>query len=292
MVLLEKSFSQTSIIWLILSAGIGGLIGSTIKYLFEQIISPRTNYKRNARYSLKRFSNPLMLSASSLARTTELYLKNLDKNWLCEDDDYFLLNILYSFGKYFGWCKIIEDKSLFEIDASITTGAKKFVTKFYRVYKGLNSFYYFENLLKNKPESICTIEKASVKRMDIQAIGELMAKFPENNSNDLPRVLSFTEFAEKYRNNETFRSWFLPVLRVLQEAKNDPDNLFRCRLIIFLINLQSFINFYDSKSSITKKRSFDFLDTTMTDFKEKVLSELSKMDKKRIITTANMQYSQ
>lgn len=292
MVLLEKSFSQTSIIWLILSAGIGGLIGSTIKYLFEQIISPRTNYKRNARYSLKRFSNPLMLSASSLARTTELYLKNLDKNWLCEDDDYFLLNILYSFGKYFGWCKIIEDKSLFEIDASITTGAKKFVTKFYRVYKGLNSFYYFENLLNNKPESICTIEKASVKRMDIQAIGELMAKFPENNSNDLPRVLSFTEFAGKYRNNKTFRSWFLPVLRVLQEAKNEPDNLFRCRLIIFLINLQSFINFYDSKSSITKKRSFDFLDTTMTDFKEKVLSELSKMDKKRIITTANMQYSQ
>lgn len=287
MVLLEKSFSQTSIIWLILSAGIGGLIGSTIKYLFEQIISPRTNYKRNARYSLKRFSNPLMLSASSLARTTELYLKNLDKNWLCEDDDYFLLNILYSFGKYFGWCKIIEDKSLFEIDASITTGAKKFVTKFYRVYKGLNSFYYFENLLNNKPESICTIEKASVKRMDIQAIGELMAKFPENNSNDLPRVLSFTEFAGKYRNNKTFRSWFLPVLRVLQEAKNEPDNLFRCRLIIFLINLQSFINFYDSKSSITKKRSFDFLDTTMTDFKEKVLSELSKMDKKRIITTAN-----
>jgi len=110
-----------------------------------------------------------------------------------------------------------------------------------------------------------------------------MVSIPENGNSDLPRVLKFTEFAEKYRNDKIFKDWFDPVLTLLKGVKDEPNNLYKCRLVIFLINLQSFINFYDPKSKITKKRSFDFLDKTQKNFRTKVISEVSEVDKKMII---------
>lgn len=283
---LTNSFQENTIVWLTISAGFGGLIGATIKYVFEQLITPQTNYKRKAKIALKRYSNPLLLSADSLVRCSELYLKNIDKNWITDDDDYFKMNILYCFGQYFGWCKVIEDKSFFELDASITRRAKNFVTKFYRVYKGLNSYFYFENIIEDEPAIIGLVEKASVKRMHIQAIGELMVD-KSDKGEELPIVLKFTEFVNRYKTDECFKNWFKPLLDLLLDVKRDPNNLTWCRMSVFIINLQLFINFYDPKSKVTKKRCFDFLDYTPERFKEKVLIELSLKEKREIIATPN-----
>lgn len=281
---LTQSFSEFSFFWIIISAGFGGLIGAIIKYIFEQLISPATNYKRKAKQSLKRYSNPLLLSADSLVRCSELYLRNIDRNWINDEDDYFKMNILYCFGQYFSWCKIIEEKSFFELDASISRKSKRFIQKFYRVYKGLNSFYYFDDLIKENHELTSEVEKASIKRLHIQAIGELMIKDSQDSNEELPKILKFTEFVTLYKNDNSFKNWFEPVLYLLINVKKDINNLYWSRMSIFLINLQSFVNFYDPTSKITKKRSFYFLDFTNSSFEKKVLLELSNKEKKELLT--------
>lgn len=286
---LTHSFSEHSFLWIIISAGFGGLIGAIIKYIFEQLISPATNYKRKAKQALKRYSNPLLLSADSLVRCLELYLKNIDQNWINDEDDYFKMNILYCFGQYFGWCKVIEEKSFFELDVSISRQSSLFIQKFYRVYKGLNSFYYFENIIKENPEFTHEVERASIKRLHIQAIGELMIKDSQNSNEELPKALKFIEFVALYKTDKTFKNWFEPVLYLLMNVEKKKNNLYWSRMAIFLINLQLFINFYDQKSKITKKRSFYFLDHTNNLFKEMVFLELSNKEKNEIITTASMQ---
>lgn len=284
--LLLHNLSEHTFLWLTISAGFGGLIGAIIKYIFEQLISPQTSYRRNAKLALKRYSNPLLLSADSLVRCCELYMKNIDKNWIRENEDYFKMDILYCFGRYFGWCLIVENKSFFELDASISRKSNHFMQKFHRVYKGLNSFFYFEDIIKDNLEKSDQLEKASIKRLHIQAIGELMIVKSKTSLEELPTVLKFTEFVALYNSDELFKKWFDPLLDFLVSVKEDKDNLYWCRMVIFIINLQSFINFYDPKSKITKKRSFNFLDHTNDLFNKKVLLELSKKDKK-IITTAN-----
>jgi len=284
---INQPVSQYSFLWFILSALFGGFVAAWSKYWFEQC-STKGKYKREAKLALKRYANPLLLSADSLIRNLELYMENIEEKWL--DSDYFKMNILYCFGTYFGLCKIIEDKSFFELDTSISRKSKKFMKMFHCVYAGLNSFTYFKSLINICPDRIVDVENSSIKRFQIQAIGEIMVANPECKDSELQKVLKYSDFVNQYTLNTDFNKWFQPLLGVLKKMENDKNNLYWCRMTIFIMNLQAFVNFYDPKSKITTKRKFDFIENTHEDFKQEVLKIFSKKEKKNLIGKKDSKY--
>ena len=57
---LTDSFEQHSVAWIVISAFVGGVLGSGTKFLFEDVFRPRLGLRRDAKAVLARFTTPLM----------------------------------------------------------------------------------------------------------------------------------------------------------------------------------------------------------------------------------------
>jgi hypothetical protein len=63
---LSKSFNEHSILWLVLSSLIGGIVGAAIHSMFEEIINPRLRERRKIEKVVRRYTVPILRSADSL----------------------------------------------------------------------------------------------------------------------------------------------------------------------------------------------------------------------------------
>ena len=263
---LISSFQEFSPIWLILSAGIGGFIGATIKFIFEQLLEPKLKRKRESKIALKKYSDPLLRSADSLDRRLENFIKFVNEKWFDDKkDDYYKISTLYLFGSYFGWSKIIENEAYLEFETSKTE--KNFYINFNRVYKGLTGFQYFKDLDKDVSPQL------GIHRLVLTAIGELMIK--ENLEKQSKELISFIEFTEKYSFDSNFKKWFKSIEDLFSDTTNSSMNPKWNRLIIFATNLRVFIHFLDSSNRLTKSRKI-LIQGLHPKIKENLLKEIKK----------------
>ena len=65
---LIHSFENNTIVWLLISGGIGGLIGALIKFIFEQVLSIKLQNVRTAKNAIKKYKYPLLRAAYTLDR--------------------------------------------------------------------------------------------------------------------------------------------------------------------------------------------------------------------------------
>ena len=79
--ILLQSFQDYSIIWIIVSAGVGGLLGALIKFIFEQILATRYQYEFDAKKVLRKYKDPILRSADSLDRRLENFIRFANKSW-------------------------------------------------------------------------------------------------------------------------------------------------------------------------------------------------------------------
>ena len=110
---LFRSFEENSIIWILISLGVGGVIGATIKLLFEQVFGPRVEGRRAARQALRAYSFPFLRAADALDAGLANLIRFADSGWFDEDEHY-RISTLYLLASYFGWCKILEDAAFLE----------------------------------------------------------------------------------------------------------------------------------------------------------------------------------
>jgi len=73
---LTDSFEQYSVAWILISAFVGGVIGSATKFLFEDVLRPRLGLRRDAKAVLARFTTPLMRSSETLERQINNFVLN------------------------------------------------------------------------------------------------------------------------------------------------------------------------------------------------------------------------
>ncbi len=253
-----QSFEQYSILWLLLSGVIGGLISSTIKFLYDQVWGPALQQRRATKTAIANYKYPLLRAADTLDRRIQNFYQYGDPEWYnSKTDNYYRRTMQYVFGSYFGWSRILEQEAgLFEPEGRI------FNTEFYRVFKGLTSFYYLKDFANANAGHI---EKATIPRFALTAMGELMINknAPQggsktNGSIGSDKVIGFLEFL-KLADTPEFLKWFGYLDNLFNIGRKTSSDLKWNRVLIFATNLRVFVNFLDPNHKLTAGRSIYYL---------------------------------
>lgn len=280
---LLRSIQEHTVLWVLISAGLGGIIGALIKFLFETVAALRYQQEVTARKMLRKYRYPLLRAADSLDRRLENMISFIDKKWY-EDpqDDYYRLSTLYLFGSYLGWCKTLEDEAYLEFETS-DRRAREFSIGFYRVFKALTGFWYFSDLDEGE---IAGIEEATVPRLALTAIGELMLQNPSEAKDQMPKLLGFVEFSKQLKESAEFRKWFGYLEeRILTNHKPSKSSARWNRLLVVASLLRAFVTFLDPKGRQTTPRQIHYLKRMNPKVANKVREELLEMKMQEIMVS-------
>jgi hypothetical protein len=278
---LLRSIQEHTVLWILISAGLGGIMGALIKFVFETVAALRYQQRVTARKMLRRYRYPLLRAADSLDRRLENMINFIEKKWY-EDrqDDYYRLSTLYLFGSYLGWCKTLEDAAYFDFERS-DRRAREFSIRFYRVFKALTGFWYFSGLDEGEIEGI---EEATVPRLALTAIGELMLQNSTEDKDQMPKLLGFVEFSRRLKESSEFQRWFGYLEKgILTDHKPSRSSARWNRLLVVASILRAFVTFLDPKSRQTTPRQIRYLKRMNPKVADRVQEELLKMKMQELI---------
>ena len=91
-----RSFEQYSILWIVLSAGIGGIIGGWSKFLFEQMLPAQMKMRMEARQAFKKYRYPIIRAADALDRRLQNFVQFVDRKWYDDVRDSYYCCLLYT----------------------------------------------------------------------------------------------------------------------------------------------------------------------------------------------------
>ena len=267
--------------WVIISAGVGGLIGALIKFVFEQIWTTKYKHEFDAQKTLSKYKYPLLRVADSLDRRLQNSIQFASKQWYSDPvDDYYRISTLYLLGSYFGWCKILEDEAFIEFETS-NKRAKDFSIIYHRVYKGITGFQYFHDFHEISEEEI---EYASVPRMALTAIAELMIK--NNNENgSFPKIIDFIEFSKHLNSSPEFQKWFGYFDRLFKDLKQNKNDPRWNRLLVFATNLRIFVCVLDSHRRMTTPRKIYYLKQMHPSVRKDIYKEIEEQGFSELVIT-------
>jgi hypothetical protein len=228
---LAQSMHQDTVEWLVVSSVVGGVIGSAVRFGFEDVLRPRVSGAREIRAMTSKYSTPLIRSAESLERRINNFLRNLDQGWYGADD-YYRMSTLYSFANYLAWIAIIEEIFGFLPYESSRAG-RVFNRRINGFFRALSSFSYF---------SWCgdraAVEASQVPRLALTAMGEVT----ENPDGVAP--IRYSEFTTVYADDTAFRDTFGYLDKFLRSVEGG-DPFARDRLVATGANLRGLIRFLD-----------------------------------------------
>jgi hypothetical protein len=258
---LGQSFQQYTVAWLLLSSVLGGIVGATVKFAFEDIIRPSLGWRRDTAKIARQYTTPLVRSAEALERRINILVRNERERWYVADE-YFRVSTLYVFGEYLAWNKVLEAKFGFLPFESSRKG-RQFNERLRGVLGALSSHSYFRHL--NDPVSV---DRSSVPRFMLSAVGEAMSG---SGQRDLP--ITFIDFTLRFGQDEQFRRWFKELDEFLAGANLD-DALRWDRLIVTAANLRALVRHLDPHGrQVTKRKMVNLQLLKDADIKARVESE-------------------
>jgi hypothetical protein len=207
---LTDSFEQYSVAWIVISAFVGGVIGSATKFLFEDVFRPRLGLRRDAKAVLAQFTTPLLRSGETLERQINNFVRNADEDWY-RTSDYYRLSTLYSFAEYLAWVRLIERRLGF-IAIEHSRGGRRLDKAINGLFRAISSFHYFH---WTKDEAVAD---SAVPRRLFTAMGEVSIVRPDGDD----AALEFSEFCLRYVNDQQFQRWFHELDEFLVSARDDP----------------------------------------------------------------------
>lgn len=204
---LTESLEQYSLAWLLLSAFLGGVIGTGTKFLFEDILRPRLGWRREATRTLRDVSIVLMRSANTLERQINNLIRNSSEGWYTSSD-YYRLSTLYTFAEYFAIAELIERRYR-NIAVESSKSGRRFLARLTGPYRALTSFAYFR-----WSDDKAAVGASAVPRRMITAMGEVMSV----DNDDDGSVRTFTQFCLMYETEPQFRRWFAELDALLRRT--------------------------------------------------------------------------
>lgn len=243
---LSQSWHQDTVAWLFVSSLIGGIIGSAVRFGFEDVLRPRLGATRAIQATTRKYSAPLIRSAESLERRINNFLRNIDLGWY-GTDDYYRTSTLYVFANYLAWNQIIEESFGFLPYESSRSG-RAFNRRLNGFFRAMSSFSYFSWSADHS-----AVEESQVPRLMLTAMGEL------TQNPDASAPLRYSEFTVAYRDNEELRDAFSYLDKFLRGAEaGDPFR--RDRLIAAGANLRALIRLLDDRGAFVPLRGVSNLD--------------------------------
>ena len=248
---LFQELQKNSILLILLSSVIGGFIGATLKLVFEVVLADRYKQRRQAKFIIDKYSNPIVSTADALRGRIANFLQGSDQNWF-DKSEYYRLSTLYVFCAYFAWVEILFG-NLTRIRYLTSKRNRRLHRILNAIDKAFNNRDYFYPIYKTRPsEEIDEIPKFICKALGEQTI--------DNSTADGPSCLSFSDFCMKYANDSEYHSWVKNLEKFLTNIKEEYGNLKWDRMHIIQLSLIALTNFLDPKheqsrnykSSVTK----------------------------------------
>jgi hypothetical protein len=261
---LTALMDEHTVAWVFLSAVVGGVVGASVKFLFEDLLGHRLARRRAVHEVIRSNTTPLLRAAETLERQINNFVRNRDQGWYSRSE-YYRLSTLYAFGEYLGWILIIERGFGFLPYESSRAG-KRFNRQLYGLFRALSSFGYFRDA------SPLVVDASQVPRRMLAAIGEVMVTGGGGEGTDRQRVRLFTDFAVNYGRDEQFCRWFQDLDAFLRRAERR-DPLEWDRLIAAGANIRGLIAHLDPKGAMVARRQLSNLPLVIN---EDLRSELTR----------------
>ncbi|MBE9001147.1 hypothetical protein IQ274_23720 [Nostoc sp. LEGE 12447] len=205
---LQKSFQQNSILWLLVSSIIGGIIGAMTKLIFDVILPQKLQNSLQVKKVVEKYRNPIL--RASLDLQSRLY-NIVDQSFLqiyCHrsdvDKEYAITSTLYVFAEFLAWTEILRREVQF-LD-----------------FGNAKSNQELERLLGNISRQFTSDALNFTFRLpkgQQRAIGEIMIVEGESLE-----CIGFAKFASKLENEPDFSRWFSSLKEDIRVLASQPKN--------------------------------------------------------------------
>lgn len=204
--LITTSWEENTIVWIVISGAIGGILTQFFKFIFERTI-PEWQRKKATRVAIQKYSYPISQSATTLISTIKNILDNPDQ----VNDQRHKLNAIYDFACFFGWIQILLNES-FEEGLETPQNLRRYEATA-RYLNNLNSLIsditndsYRSYMPYQTDLTSEVLGSLTIPRWTFSVIGELMISY--NVDSNSPTVISRVEFAQKYEDASNTKKWF------------------------------------------------------------------------------------
>jgi hypothetical protein len=243
---LNNPFNETSIIWLLLSALLGGVIGASIKFVFDYLLPENLKSRKELLEIKSKYAVPIFHSAVQLRKRLDNIVKLIklieeEDGWLDKDDsdDYYFLSTIYITAQFFGWIQVLRHTVIY-LDLSSTSETKAYSYGLDAIISSFSDPALMEEKPATDPQDS---EDKWIYSIWLQAIGDQMIKKEDSEYS----VLSFAEFCDKLKNtkNKDFHKWMSPLIDFYHDLKSNQIRFRRIAAIHAIVN--SFIELNDPK---------------------------------------------
>lgn len=251
---IQQSFEQNSIVWLLLTSALGGLIGASMRYLFDVLLPQRLQQRREVLSIKRKYATPIVLAADEFRTRLENMIKLIDiierEGWLAASSasGYYYQSTLYVVAHFLGWLQILR-RTVVYLDLTSTRETRSFERFLKAISEGLSDPSLLRVSGTGQP---ARSPDQWVFTYHLLAIGEQMVVGQE----DKYRVLDYASFAEKLADpsNTSFKRWFNPLLRLFKDLKAD-ETRFR-RIVATHAFLNAFVESTDPKHLRTERHPY------------------------------------
>ena len=251
---LTRSFQEHSILWLLLSSIVGGVIGATVKFLFESLLPQRLTQKREIIAVKRKYSTPILLAADELRDRMLNMIRLIDsienENWLPSTDlsGYYYLSTLFTVARFIGWQRILRREVVY-LDFTTTTETKTFEDFMTAIRRGFTDPALLGERHVSAPEET---DDKWVYSFWFQGIGDSMILQAGANS----FTMNYAAFIRLLRGSQhnDLKDWLVELGHMFTDLKAN-DIRFR-RIVAIHAILNAFINYADPKHLRTEKQSY------------------------------------
>lgn len=245
---LNRSFEEHSILWLLATSTIGGLIGAFGKLTFEVIVPNRLQERRELINLTRKHSTPILLAAEALRNRLANMIRLIELvesgNWLSyeEKPTYYYISTIYLVGRFFGWLEILRSTVVYLDKFSI-----KETRRFEKFLEVIEICFSDPAILP----TITDIEHCNEANRDwcfsyeLCAIGELMIYHDEYSGRW--KIIGFSQFNSRLFDSENieFKKWFDSLSYIFRDLEKG-EFRFK-RIIVAHAILNCFIDYMDPK---------------------------------------------
>ncbi|PWU02585.1 MAG: hypothetical protein C5B52_05020 [Bacteroidetes bacterium] len=262
---LTDSFKKDSIIWLLISGVIGGIVGAAIKSFFEEVVNPKLRERRVIKKVVNKYTLPLIRSADSLQGRIINFLWGVKhENFNFSDDQQYRLSTLYSFARFLGWVRVLEEEVSF-LNYDTTNQTRIFNIRLNTVFKAFTSTYYFQEDGSKK-------EIFTVYRSILTGIGDIVVLKEEG----IRYVMGYAEFVSRFDKDKDFAKWFDNLEKLFKDIEAKESDTRWDRLLIIYAHLNALRWFLDPSTKRGNKPRFDLHYLTSDSAQKKIQKELEK----------------
>jgi hypothetical protein len=192
--IVTTSWEQNTVIWIIISGIIGGIVTQVLKFLFEQSI-PQWQRKKATKIAIQKYSYPLTQSAQMLNNKIQEVLNNPEN----VNNENYRLSVMYDFGCFFGWIELLLSETFME-EVQTPDKLKSFnkMAKYQYHLRMLLQRITFHTGYPTFRKDIFSEMIASIAtpRWALTAIGQLM--IVRKGDGEPPTVINVVDFTQKY----------------------------------------------------------------------------------------------